>query len=76
MLVLEQALGPQDDALTLFQTAPEWWFEGDRQIQTANLPTQYGELDLQTSGDLRLEDGKWVGTLPKAAPAKGARTPG
>lgn len=63
MLVLEQALGPQDNALTLFQTAPEWWFEGDRQIEAANLPTKFGKLDLITKGDLQLQDGKWRGTL-------------
>ncbi|MEZ4517666.1 MAG: hypothetical protein R3C44_12850 [Chloroflexota bacterium] len=32
MLVLEYAQGPADDSLTLFQTAPTWWFEGDREL--------------------------------------------
>jgi hypothetical protein len=74
MLVLEYARGPADDALTLFQTAPVWWFEGDRGVTTRDLPTLYGPLDLTTSGDLRLEEERWVGTLTLAL--AGAEPPG
>jgi hypothetical protein len=74
MLVLEYARGPADDALTLFQTAPVWWFEGDRVVTTRDLPTLYGPLDLTTSGDLRLEAERWVGTLTLTL--AGAEPPG
>lgn len=63
MLVLENARGPDDDALTLFQTAPMWWFEGDRAIVADDLPTPYGNLSLESFGDLRTEDGRWRGAL-------------
>lgn len=74
MLVLEQALGPDDDSLTLFQTAPDWWLEGERSVRVENLPTPYGPLSLETGGDLRMEDGRWVGTLELRL--EGAEPPG
>lgn len=74
MLVLEYARGPEDDALTLFQTAPLWWFESDRQVRTRGLPTLYGDLDLSTAGTLRSEDSRWIGELTLSL--DGATPPG
>lgn len=63
MLVLEYARGADDLALTLFQTAPLWWFESDRQVSAEKLPTIFGEVSLKTSGNLRSEDNRWIGEL-------------
>lgn len=74
MLVLEYGRGPEDDALTLFQTAPSWWFEDGREVILRELPTLYGPLDLATSGDLRNTDGRWVGSFTLSL--RGASPPG
>lgn len=74
MLVLEHAGGAEDEALTLFRTAPEWWFEGDRQVRVANLPTIFGEVSLETSGNLRNEGDRWIGELTLVI--EGATPPG
>jgi len=74
MLLLEYARGPADESLTLFQTAPLWWFEGDRQIRATKLPTLFGEVSMNTSGNLRNEANRWVGELNLAI--DGATPPG
>ncbi len=74
MLVLEYGLGPQDDSLTLFQTAPSWWFEGEREVVTQELPTLYGRLNLATQGNLQSIDDRWVGELTLSL--DGATPPG
>jgi hypothetical protein len=74
MLVLEYGLGPEDDAITLFQTAPTWWFEDGREVRAVDLPTIYGSLELATGGTLHHDDGRWVGQLDLRL--EGASPPG